>query len=609
MNNTNFIEQIQEDIKLIQSEWIEIDKNLKNEDYAFNYWILSKIYNIDEEEIPNLITEYNDKNIDCYVHFEESKELFIIQNKYYNESSTLSRKEVADFLQTPISHLKNNSYKRNKELQETFNSIIDDTDYKIWLHFYITNDKYSEDINLLFKDFNKIENSKNTALIRAKYFQLKDIYEVYYGETFKDDINFDFTFNTKNRGTILRILPEHYQLAGMSEAHYIMTSITELYSMYSEAQKKRYPIFEENIREYLGKSSINKGINDTLRNKDDRQNFFYYNNGITIICKETKKQPSNQFSLNIVKPQIVNGCQTVNTIYEVLNDYKKEEIEREFSDVYVMVKVLVYNEKLKKEKPNFYKDIVKYTNRQNSINDDAFGANNEIFSNLKKYFQERGFLLLAKPSDKVTFKKNFSSKTDVLNLIAKASNYTKNCSVELSTLNDLSIPLEKLLQIYLALFVDGHTAYKKKGLVLKPNSETYRYYSIKIQDNLSIDSMIRLYLLYKRAENDRKESDDKKTPIPYYVIGFLGYFIKEKTASNTNRILEYLFSISASDFETIFNYLKQLTNLYKQKYKIEYNVMIKKPINYDLLREQIETLDTINGDNRVIQKFKAELAQ
>ena len=605
----NFLNQIDEDIKIIQGELVEFDANLKNENYAFNYWILSKIYNVDEEEIPNYITEYNDKNIDCFVHFEESKELFIIQNKYYDENTNLSRKEVADFLQTPISHLKNNIYKRNKELQDIFNNAVNDPEYKIWLHFYITNDKYSDEINMLFREFNKNENNSDRALIRAKYFQLKDIYEIYFGETFKDDINFDFTLNTKNKGTILRILPEQYQLQGMSEAHYIMTSITDLYKLYHEAQNKRYPIFEENIREYLGKSSINKGINDTLRNKNDRQNFFYYNNGITIICKETKKHSGNQFSLNIVKPQIVNGCQTVNTIYEVLNDYKKEEIEREFADIYVMVKVLVYNEKLKQEKPYFYKDIVKYTNRQNAINDDAFGANHELFSNLKKYFIERGFLLLANPSDKVTHKKNNATKADLLNLLSKAQKYSVTCGLELTTLNDLTIPLEKLLQIYLALFIDGHTAYKKKGLVLKLTSETYRFYSVKIQDNLSIDSMIRLYLLYKRAENDRKESEDKKTPIPYYLIGFIGYFIKEKTPTNVNRVIDYLFSISSNDFEIIFTYFKKLTNLYKLKYKTEYNVMIKKPINNEILKEQIETLDTIYSDNKVFQRFKVEVAK
>lgn len=57
-----------------------------------------------------------------------------------------------------------------------------------------------------------------------------------------------------------------------------------------------------------------------------RKNFFYYNNGITVICDRMTKivtQPSD-YNMNaaftIDNPQIVNGCQTVNSIYEALKN-------------------------------------------------------------------------------------------------------------------------------------------------------------------------------------------------------------------------------------------------------------------------------------------------
>ena len=121
--------------------------------------------------------------------------------------------------------------------------------------------------------------------------------------------------------------------------------------------------------------------------------------------------------------------------------------------------------------------------------------------------------------------------------------------------------------------------------------------------------MIKLYLLYKRAEQERKLSDDKKTPIPYYLIGFIGYFIKNKTPDNLNKVLNYLFKLSSEDFDSIFNYFKTLTNLYKKKVGMEYNVMIKKPINIEILIEQIETLDTINDNESVVKSFKKLTAE
>ena len=131
-----FKQQVEEDIALIQKELFYIDGNLSKDAYAFNYWVLSRIFSIEEELIPELITEYSDKAIDCFVHYEDSKELYIIQNKYYAIDSTVARTDVADFLNTPISVLKNNNYTKSYDLQNIFNKAKDDAEYKIFVYFF-----------------------------------------------------------------------------------------------------------------------------------------------------------------------------------------------------------------------------------------------------------------------------------------------------------------------------------------------------------------------------------------------------------------------------------------------------------------------------------------
>lgn len=601
-----FKEQIQEDIEKIQEDWSDTDLKLTKSEYAFNYWVLSKLYNVEEEIIPNYIVEYNDKGIDCWIEFEESKELFIIQNKFYDENSFIKRTDVADFLSSPISLLNQGKYKRSKELQEIYTNALNDPEYKIWLQFYITNNRQSNDCESLISEFNKKDKDDSQAEIRSNIYYLDDIYEQYFGESFKDNIKFDFTVHTVNKGTILKILPEQYNLEGMSEAYYVMTPIIELYEMNRQAIYKEYQLFEENIREYLGKSSINNGIIRTLKNKNERKNFFYYNNGVTIICENTEKSSGSSYNVKLKQPQIVNGCQTVNTIYQVLKDYPDAERKTEFDNVYVMTKILIFNKDIEEKKPNFYKDIVKYTNRQNSIKDDAFGASNDLFINIQKRIKERGFLLLVKPSDRVKFKEEFSNKADLLRQLKKAREYSSNIDVEISKLTDLYIPLDKLLQLYLAIKIDGFEAYKKKSMVLKPTSEIYKKHSLNIQDWLSFDTMIKLYLLFKRAEKDRKESDDNKTPIPYYLIGFIGYFIKDKNKQNINRAIEELFSLEQSVLEKVYDYFKRLTNLYKTKYPAEYNAMIKKHIDEDILKEQVETLNII-ADSPEVRNYISKI--
>ena len=72
----------------------------------------------------------------------------------------------------------------------------------------------------------------------------------------------------------------------------------------------------------------------------------------------------------------------------------------------------------------------------------------------------------------------------------------------------------------MALLKTGYFAFRKKNEVLKQNGEIFETYCLQIHKYLTIDNMIKLYCLYKKAEFERGQSPDKRTPIPYYIIGF-----------------------------------------------------------------------------------------
>lgn len=603
-----FREQIAEDIKLIQKDWIDLDHNIRKNEYAFNYWVLSRLYDMDEQLIPGLITEYNDKSIDCYVHYEDSKELFIIQNKYYDEMTPIPRNAVNDFLLAPLICLNENNYKKSKELQKIFNFIKVDPEYKIHLHFNVTNTKRGLDSQQSIKAINNNPPIKINAFIHAEIHYLDNIRDLYYGLSFKDNKSFSFTLKTKVRGTTLRILPEQYELSEMSQAYYILTPVSQLYSMYKKSIETKYPLFEENIREYLGKNVINKEIINTLKSKTDRSNFFYYNNGITIICSKVGT-PSGS-SLELFQPQVVNGCQTINSIFEVLDDYTLQEVEEEFKQTFVMVKVLLFDEKTKSIKTDkFYKDIVKYNNKQNSINENAFGARKQIFDNLQSEFRERGFLLLVKPSDKNILHKSICSESDLNILLKKANSFANPIGIKFNKLTDLFIPIEKLLQVYISFMKDGYYAFTKKDALLKQTSEIYRDYSLKISEILTYNSLIRLYLIYLKSDKNRFSSNgsDKKNFIPYYLIGFFGRFIKNK--ENTDHILSDLFKDDNRIFENLFQYLQKLTTRYKKVFiettGTEYNIMIKRAIDYKILEKEIDTINDIAMDSDLKKYFES----
>lgn len=586
---SQFKSQIAEDLVVILNTWGQLDSNLSKPEYAFNYWILSKLYNIEEECIPDLITEYNDKSIDCYVHFEENKELYIIQNKYYGNNSAVSRADISDFLTTPLSHLKAGIYKKSEELQKIFNKVKDNDEYKIWLHFYVTNDKKSIDIKTNFDEFNNSPNDLK-CFVGAEFFDIDKIYELYYGKSYKEDIGFNFNLETINKGTFSS-LREEYGVEGMCEAYYIITPIIQIYRMYKESIKRGYPLFEKNIREYLGSNNVNNGIVETLKSKEERKNFIYYNNGITVICKDIKPSKLSESIriIPLVNPQIVNGCQTANSIFKVLDSVSDSTLKREYKNVYVMVKALIIDDPVDKTNKKFYNNVVKYTNKQNAISEKAFVSNLDQFFRLKSEFEARGFGLLIKQSDKQKYKDTLN-KSDVSDMILRANHLLRDLDYVPSNLNDIIIPLEKLLQVFVAFMLGGYYAFVKKNLVLKQDSTIFEQYCTNIQNYLSVDNMIKLYYLYKKSEIERSQSIDKRTPIPYYAIGFLGYHVKEKNAENIKNILDVTFN--AVNFSYIYNYLKGLSNTYKNSYVEkglgDYNIMIKRSIETGILDSSID---------------------
>lgn len=460
---TMFVQQIEEDIELIQRDWGHIDEHLDKKEYAFNYWVLSRLFSIDDELIPELITEYSDKAIDRFAFYEDSKEIYIIQNKFYALDDPVKRNHITDFLKTPMTVLKNGVYQKSLVLQNAFNKAKEDPEYKVFFYFFATSQKGNTDIQLLVSDFNNTD-FELSCYVEAKFFGIADIYDLYYGRNYKEDIKFKHMLGTLNRGTFAS-LREEYEMDQLYEAYYIVTPISELYKMLVCAEDKGYNIFARNIREYLGTNPINTGIVETLKSESERKNFMYYNNGISIVCKKIESDYIDSGSklrvLPLVQPQIVNGCQTVNSIKKVLENLSETEIKQGYKKVYVMVKALVIDDMDDEKNYSFYNNVVKYTNKQNAISDKAFMSNMDVFYRLQEEFKKRGFLLLVKPSDKHKFKEELS-KADRVDFVQRANRTIDKLNLSIVDFTDVFIPLEKMLQVFLAFMKTGYYAFTKK---------------------------------------------------------------------------------------------------------------------------------------------------
>lgn len=156
----------------------------------------------------------------------------------------------------------------------------------------------------------------------------------------------------------------------------------ELAKIYNDYRER---IFQQNVRYSLGlrSKSINRQILETATDDTKSIHFWYFNNGITIVCKKINEAASGKV-INLKNAQVINGAQTTYALYEA---YKNGNLK---DDVEILIKVIETNDK------NLTESITLYTNSQNAIRLRDLCSNDEIQLKIQKilldsyrYFYER----------------------------------------------------------------------------------------------------------------------------------------------------------------------------------------------------------------------------
>ena len=129
-------------------------------------------------------------------------------------------------------------------------------------------------------------------------------------------------------------------------------------------------LFEDNVRYFQGHNKVNSEIQATIIDPLQQQAFSIYNNGITIIAEEIRRT-ANKFVLKNF--QVVNGCQTSFVLYE----------NRKYltDDAFVVVKLISSKDRLVSD------SIVKTTNRQTPVTDEAFETLRDFHKNLESMYE------------------------------------------------------------------------------------------------------------------------------------------------------------------------------------------------------------------------------
>ncbi len=330
-----FAKNIRESIK----DQAEIAKNEVEKGHNFLHWVLTRVYEATEDDASDAIVDgANDLGIDAYlpVDFSENK-VRLFQSKY---GTSHSMEAIAKFKDDVKKLLKSDVTKMRPELAHLVTKIRN-KNLKVEC-CYVTDQEV------------EYENDK--------YFEIVDIDEIVnrlWGRIKKP------AAGKKSTIKLEKMLGHDNTILGILK----LRELTEFIS------KNRDYVFESNIRQWMQfKTSVNKGIRETLQNVPDK--FFYYNNGITIVVSNFEEIGNNSILLHA--PQIVNGAQTSNSIL----DRAKRTHNLDGSITVTIIRA---------DDEEDQNNITKYRNSQNSVRGKDLVSLMDFHKSIKSQLQNSGY--------------------------------------------------------------------------------------------------------------------------------------------------------------------------------------------------------------------------
>ena len=150
-------------------------------------------------------------------------------------------------------------------------------------------------------------------------------------------------------------------------------------------------LFQRNIRGYLGRNDVNRGIERTIQTEPEY--FWYFNNGVTIVCDEARQiTDSTRKQLRVSNAQIINGQQTTRSLASTGGQ-----------EATVLVKVIAISRDSVDDQRRYshlVSEIVSATNRQNALGQVDLKSNDLEQIRLERDLKKLGYRYIRKRESK-----------------------------------------------------------------------------------------------------------------------------------------------------------------------------------------------------------------
>ncbi len=369
--------------------------NFANEGQSFVIWYLRNIYNLDEIQAKDCLTDgADDKKIDAVFIDDDNSIIHIIQGKFYSGSLNSEPVQECNALFSNLKNLNalqtNGNVSIKRKVSEISTALEDE--YKISIELITTGYLTSSAL----ADFNtyKQQISEQDELpaelilidndaLRVRYDDALNKSTPYINQNFNLENGKFLELNLDGTKALIAALPlkECYKIRGIMDGS----------------------LFRKNVRQSLGLNRINKGISQTIRNNPE--DFFFYHNGITAVCSSFNIENN---ILSVKGLNVVNGCQSLTTIANCSEAIKQKE------KGYILFRFYeIGDDNIGSAKGD---KISTFTNSQSAVKARDLRSNDKVVLAIQKAYNQRyadGFFLTKRGE---VAPKNKTNKNHIINL-------------------------------------------------------------------------------------------------------------------------------------------------------------------------------------------------
>lgn len=368
-DNKFAVKQIQGEIRSLFKDLIDlsdlnetrIDKDmafLSRGLAAYSLYLLADISQ--NEAAQSIVDGSGDNGIDAIFWHKNNNVLWLIQSKWIQKGSGQPDFGGVNTFATGVRNIINDNLDRPNikilQKREEIDKALSTIGVKVKLVITHTGQGLSKASRTCLENVIKDLNENDEGAFSYELFDKDQAFKAAVENANK--LNIEAEFNLSNWG---KIDDPHIAFYG----HISALDLAKLWLKYKNK------LFDKNLRDFIGQTQANEEIIRTI--KEEPTLFWYFNNGVTVLCQElqkkskgTKRLSDDFFAKGI---SIINGAQTIGSISRAYEE-NPEDLEEKLEEAQVFIRLI----SLETCSDDFGIKITKATNTQNNVESRDFVA-------------------------------------------------------------------------------------------------------------------------------------------------------------------------------------------------------------------------------------------